>query len=77
MPEWKVDRKMAAWGVAFGAVATLSGLFLLEAVDGGFVAEGFFLIVLSWVFLLVLAAKVAEKIRRRRKGRAPDEYEVE
>lgn len=59
---------MAAWGVGFGIVATLSGLFLLEAVEGGFLAEGFFLIVLSWVFFLVIVARTADRIRRRREG---------
>jgi hypothetical protein len=39
-------------------------MFLLAAVKGGFLAEGFFLIVLSWVLLLVAVAKVAEKLRR-------------
>lgn len=69
MGKWKVDRTMAIWGISFGAVATLSGLFLLEAVEGGFLAEGFFLIVLSWVLFLVLAAKTADRIRRRRRKR--------
>jgi len=67
MGKWKVDRTMAAWGISFGIVATLSGFFLLEAVEGGFIAEGFFLIVLSWVFFLVLAAKAADRIRRRKR----------
>ncbi len=57
MVEWKVDRRMAIWGVAFGVMATLTGAFLLGAVSGGFLAEGFFLIVLSWVILFLLVAK--------------------
>ena len=57
MAKWKVDRRMAVWGVAFGVMATLTGAFLLEAVGGGFLAEGFFLIVLSWVILFLFVAK--------------------
>jgi len=67
MGRWKVDRTMALWGIAFGVVATLSGMFLLSAVEGGFLAEGFFLIVLSWVFVLVGIAKLSGWIRRRGK----------
>lgn len=55
---------MALWGIAFGIAATLTGMFLLAAVRGGFLAEGFFLIVLSWVLLLTLVAKAASIIRR-------------
>jgi hypothetical protein len=57
MGEWRVDRRMAIWGVVFGIIATLTGTILLEAVRGGFLAEGFFLIVLSWVVLVLLVAK--------------------
>ncbi len=56
--KWKVDRTMAVWGIAFGFLATLSGMLLLGAVEGGFLAEGVFLLVLSWVLVLVLVAKV-------------------
>jgi hypothetical protein len=63
--KWKVDRVMAIWGITFGVAATLTGMFVLKAVQGGFLAEGFFLIVLSWVLLLVLVAKLVDKIRRR------------
>jgi tellurite resistance protein TehA-like permease len=63
--KWKVDRTMAIWGVTFGIAATLTGTFLLEALEGGFIAEGFFLIVLSWVLLLVLVAKLVERLRRK------------
>lgn len=59
----KVDRTMAAWGIVFGALATLTGMFLLEAVEGGFVAEGFFLIVISWVVVLVAVAKLFQVVR--------------
>jgi len=55
---WKVDRTMAVWGIAFGFLATLSGMLLLGAVEGGFLAEEVFLLMLSWVLVLVLVAKV-------------------
>jgi hypothetical protein len=58
MARWKVDRTMAIWGVAFGAVAMVTGMFLLSAVEGGFLAEGFFLIVLSWVIMFFFVAKL-------------------
>jgi hypothetical protein len=57
MSRWRVDRRMAVWGIAFGVIATITGTILLGAVSGGFLAEGFFLIVLSWVVLFLLAAK--------------------
>ena len=56
---------MAIWGIAFGFLATLSGMLLLGAVEGGFLAEGFFLLVLSWVIMLVLVAKVVTWLRSR------------
>jgi hypothetical protein len=68
MARWKVDRTMALWGVVFGVLATLTGMFLLEAVEGGFLAEGFFLIVVSWVIVLVMVAKLVEAVRRWRSG---------
>lgn len=63
---WKVDRRMAVFGVAFAVVATLSGMFLLAAVEGGFLAEGFFLLVLSWIFLVVFLAQLSRWARRAR-----------
>jgi len=57
---------MAIWGVAFGIVATLTGMFLLEAVRGGFLAEGFFLIVLSWVILFFLVAKLVNRLTEKK-----------
>ena len=60
---WKVDRTMATWGIAFGFLATLTGMLLLGAVDGGFLAEGVFLLVLSWVLVLVVVAKVVTWLR--------------
>lgn len=61
----KADRTMAAWGIVFGVLAIATGTFLLEAVEGGFVAEGFFLIVISWVIVLVLVAKLFQMLGRR------------
>jgi len=65
----RVDRTMAVWGIVFGVLATLTGMFLLEAVDGGFVAEGFFLIVMSWVVVLVAVAKLFQMVARWTHGR--------
>jgi hypothetical protein len=66
LAEWKVDRRMAIWGTAFGVVAILTGAFLLEAVRGGFLAEGFFLIVLSWVIIFLMVAKLVNWVARSR-----------
>ena len=67
---------MAVWGVAFAVVATLTGWFLLSAVEGGFLAEGFFLIVLSWVVLFFLVAKLVDWITRTKDGlREDDDWE--
>ncbi len=52
--------------MAFAVVATLSGMFLLEAVSGGFLAEGFFLLSLFWVLVLVGVAKLVDRLRRRK-----------
>jgi hypothetical protein len=62
---------MAIYGVVFGVLAMLTGTFLLTAVEGGFIAEGFFLIVISWVLLFVLVAKVTQLVRER--GRDKDD----
>jgi len=72
MKRWKVSRRMVVLGTAFGVAATLTGMFLLRAVEGGFVAEGFFLIVLSWVFVPVLLLVVVRKLL----GRRPDADEL-
>jgi hypothetical protein len=61
---WKVDTAMAIWGIAFGIVATLSGIFLLRALEGGVIAEAFFLIVVGWILVLLLVAKFVAWIRR-------------
>jgi hypothetical protein len=64
MAKWKVDMTMAIWGIAFGVIATVSGLFILQAVEGGS-AEGFFLLVLFWVLILVGAAKLVQRITEK------------
>jgi len=56
---------MALWAAVFGVLATLTGMFLLEAVEGGFLAEGFFLIVISWVMVTVMIAKLVQAITKR------------
>ena len=66
MAKWKVDRGMAIWSIAFGAIAVVTGVFLLSAVRGGFLAEGFFLIVLSWVMLFFLVAKLVNWMTKGR-----------
>jgi uncharacterized membrane protein YfcA len=76
LPGWKVDRRMAVWGIAFAVIATLTGWFLLSAVEGGFLAEGFFLIVLSWVVLFFLVARLVDRLTRTKGGpREDDEWE--
>ena len=65
MAKWRINRTMAIWGISFGIVTTITGLFLLEAVEGGFLAESFFLIVISWVLLFVVVAKAVAWLRRR------------
>ncbi len=68
---WKLDKAMAVWGVAFGVAATISGLFVLRALQGGFVAEGFFLLVISWIFYIVLVARL---VKRLREGPRKDDF---
>jgi len=55
---------MALWGVSFGIAATITGVFVLSALEGGFLAESFFLIVISWIVLLVLIAKLANWLKK-------------
>lgn len=71
MVRWKVNLALAIWGIGFGIVATITGLLLLSAVTGGFIAEGFFLIVVSWVVLMVMLARIVSRIRR---GKQEEEY---
>ena len=69
MARWKVDRRMAVLGTVFAVFATLSGMFLLAAVEGGFLAEGFFLLVLSWVFLVVFLTQLSRRVRGKGENR--------
>jgi len=55
---------MAIWGISFGIAATITGAFVLSAVEGGFLAEGFFLIVILWVVVLVFVAKLVNWLRK-------------
>ena len=71
LEDWKLDKTMVIWGVAFGIAATLSGVFILSALEGGFVAEGFFLLVISWIFFIVLIARI---LRRLKEGPRKDEF---
>jgi hypothetical protein len=66
--KWKVDKAMAVWGILFGIVATFTGVFVLAALAGGFLAEGFFLLVIGWVLFLVVAARMASWVRSRSVG---------
>jgi hypothetical protein len=40
-------------------------MFIVRALRGGFLAEGFFLLVIGWVVFLVVVAKIASRLRRR------------
>lgn len=71
LAKWKLDKTMVIWGVAFGVAATLSGMFILSALDGGFVAEGFFLLVISWIFYIALIARI---LTRLKEGRQRDDF---
>jgi hypothetical protein len=67
--KWRVNKLMAIWGVTFGIVATLTGMFVLKAAEGGYLAETFFLIVIGWVLALVAVAKVTSKLKEIRDNR--------
>ena len=71
LANWKLDKTMVIWGVAFGIAATLSGMFILSALEGGFVAEGFFLLVISWIFYITLIARI---LKRLKEGRQRDDF---
>jgi len=64
--KWHVNRLMAIWGMAFGVAATLTGMFVLKAAEGSYLAETFFLIVIGWVLVLVAAAKLTSKLKEMR-----------
>ena len=67
--KWRVNRLMAIWGIAFGIAATLMGMFVLRAAQGGYLAETFFLIVIGWVLILVAVAKLTSKLKEMRDNR--------
>jgi hypothetical protein len=71
LTKWKLNRTMVIWGLAFGVAATLSGMFILSSLQGGFVAEGFFLLVISWIFYIVLVAKI---LKRLKEGHHEDDF---
>lgn len=68
MTGWKVDRRLTVWMLVFAALAIPTGMFLLRAVEGGFLAEGFFLISLSWIILFFLVAKLVNRLMRDGEG---------
>jgi|GEM_PF-1802479 len=72
MSAWKLNRTMVIWGVAFGVAATLSGMFVLRALQGGFLAEGFFLLVISWIVYIVIIARIVIWLKEGRHRR--DEF---
>jgi hypothetical protein len=57
---------MAIWGISFGIVASLTGMFIVSALRGGFLAEGFFLLVLGWVLFLVMIAKIVTRLGQKK-----------
>jgi predicted phage tail protein len=73
----KLDWTMVAWGVVFGISATLTGMFVLAAVEGGFLAEGFFLVVMGWVLLLVGIAKLTKKLKKMGSASSDEEMDRE
>jgi len=73
----KVDLTMAIWGVSFGIAATLTGMFVLASIQGGFLAEGFFLVVVGWVLLMVGVARLTTRLKAMRASRGVDEEEKE
>ena len=73
MREWKVDKAMALWGILFGIAATIGGLLFFGAIKGGFIAEGFFLIVISWVLVLLLFAKLVTALRNKGRPKQKDD----
>jgi len=66
----KVNRTVILWSLAFAVLAIISGLFLLSAVESdreegqhGYFAEGFFLVLVLWVVVLVGVAKLATRLK--------------
>lgn len=75
MARWKIDKAMAAWGILFGIAATIGGILFFGAIKGGFIAEGFFLIVISWVLVFTFFAKLVTAIRNRMKAKEKEDDE--
>jgi len=73
LSKWKVDRAMALWGILFGITATIGGILFFGAIKGGFIAEGFFLIVISWVLVFLFFAKLVTAIRNRGRPKEKDD----
>jgi hypothetical protein len=63
---------MAIWGISFGIVASLTGMFVVSALRGGFLAEGFFLLILGWVFFLVLIAKIVTRLEHKKQKKTEE-----
>jgi hypothetical protein len=70
--KWKINRTMAIWGISFGIVASLTGMFVVSALRGGFLAEGFFLLILGWVFFLVLIAKIVTRLEHKKQKKTEE-----
>ena len=68
----KIDRTMAIWGISFGIVASLTGMFVVSALRGGFLAEGFFLLILGWVLFLVLIAKIVTRLEHKKQKKTEE-----
>lgn len=66
MARWRFNKRVIAWAIALGSLAIVLGVFLIDATQGEFLAEGFFLIVISWVLLLLVIAKAVQRVRRWR-----------
>jgi uncharacterized membrane protein len=71
--KWKVDKAMALWGILFGIAATIGGLLFFGAIKEGFIAEGFFLIVISWVLVFLLFAKLVAAMKNRGRPKEKDD----
>lgn len=63
---------MAIWGISFGIVASLTGMFVVGALRGGFLAEGFFLLILGWVLFLVLIAKIVTRLEHKKQKKTEE-----
>lgn len=61
---WRIDKKTAIWGICFGILATLTGMLLLGAAEGGVYVESFFLMVLAWIVVPVMFALLLRRLSR-------------